>query len=162
MVSTPSFSVSSFSSPLSSLVPPPREERCRSNDSLGNQSIPKSSSSGVMIGADAKAFQALEAMKLHHDFDSTVYLESLGSVQKRFSISSGAEVPSSPRHWGVSQLVAGVTRSDRAKLLASWNCTLGSGSSTVASVDPAHGVRVNLRCAGDPHRGGQGGARGFS
>ncbi|RWW67835.1 hypothetical protein BHE74_00024684 [Ensete ventricosum] len=41
-----------------------------------------------MIGADAKALQALEAMKLHHDFDSTVYLESLGSVRKRFSIPS--------------------------------------------------------------------------
>ncbi|RZS01222.1 hypothetical protein BHM03_00031041, partial [Ensete ventricosum] len=49
---------------------------------------PESSSSGVMTGADAKALQALEAMKLHHDFDSTVYLESLGSVRKRFSIPS--------------------------------------------------------------------------
>ncbi|RWW54038.1 hypothetical protein BHE74_00039408 [Ensete ventricosum] len=88
MVSTPSFSVSSFSSPLSSPAPPPREERCRSNDSLGNQSVPESSSSGVMTGADAKALQALEAMKSHHDFNSTVYLESLGSVRKCFSISS--------------------------------------------------------------------------
>ncbi|RZR91064.1 hypothetical protein BHM03_00019104 [Ensete ventricosum] len=41
-----------------------------------------------MTGADAKALQALEVMKSHHDFDSTVCLESLGSVQKRFSISS--------------------------------------------------------------------------
>ncbi|RRT37381.1 hypothetical protein B296_00049937 [Ensete ventricosum] len=86
MVSTPFLSVSSFSSSLSSLVPPPREERCRSNDSLGNQSVPESSSSGMMTGADAKALQALEAMKFHHDFDSTVCLESLGSVRKRFSI----------------------------------------------------------------------------
>ncbi|RZR91065.1 hypothetical protein BHM03_00019105 [Ensete ventricosum] len=45
---------------------------------------------------------------------------------------------------------------------ASWNCTLGSGSSTAASVDPARRVWVNLRRAGDPHRGGQGCARGFS
>ncbi|RZR82622.1 hypothetical protein BHM03_00009074 [Ensete ventricosum] len=88
MVSTHSFSVSSFSSPLSSPVPPPREERCRSNDSFGNQSVPESSSSGVMTGADAKALQALEAMKSHHDFDSTICLESLGSVRKRFSIPS--------------------------------------------------------------------------
>ncbi|RZR77283.1 hypothetical protein BHM03_00002298 [Ensete ventricosum] len=88
MVSTPSFSVSSFSSPLSSSVPPPREERCRSNDSLGNQSGPESSSSGVMTGADAKALQALEAMMSHDDFDSIICLESLGSVRKRFSIPS--------------------------------------------------------------------------
>ncbi|RWW03263.1 hypothetical protein BHE74_00031063 [Ensete ventricosum] len=87
MVSTPSFSISSFSSPLSSLVPP-REERCRSNDSLGNQLVPESLSSGVMTRADAKALQALEAMKSHHNFDSTICLESLGSVRKRFSIPS--------------------------------------------------------------------------
>ncbi|RZS25380.1 hypothetical protein BHM03_00058568 [Ensete ventricosum] len=41
-----------------------------------------------MTGADAKALQALEAMKSHHDFDSIVCLESLGSVRKRFSIPS--------------------------------------------------------------------------
>ncbi|RZS17268.1 hypothetical protein BHM03_00049390 [Ensete ventricosum] len=41
-----------------------------------------------MTGADAKALQALEAMKSHHDFDSTVCLESLGSVRKHFSIPS--------------------------------------------------------------------------
>ncbi|RZS08472.1 hypothetical protein BHM03_00039456 [Ensete ventricosum] len=88
MVSSPSFSVSSFSSPLSSPVPPPREERHRSSDSLGNQSGPESSSSGMMIGVDAKVLQALEAMESHHDFDSTVCPESLGSVRKRFSIPS--------------------------------------------------------------------------
>ncbi|RWW60639.1 hypothetical protein BHE74_00032355 [Ensete ventricosum] len=43
---------------------------------------PESSSSGVMTGTDAKVRQALETMKLHHDFDSTVCLESLGSIQK--------------------------------------------------------------------------------
>ncbi|RRT64085.1 hypothetical protein B296_00035329 [Ensete ventricosum] len=68
MVSSPSFSVSSFSSTRSSLVPPPREEEYRPSDSLGDQSGPQSSSSGVMVGADAKA---LQAMKSHHDFDST-------------------------------------------------------------------------------------------
>ncbi|RRT42979.1 hypothetical protein B296_00021957 [Ensete ventricosum] len=35
-----------------------------------------------MTGTDAKVRQALEAMKLHHDFDSTVCLESLGSIRK--------------------------------------------------------------------------------
>ncbi|RWW58863.1 hypothetical protein BHE74_00034220 [Ensete ventricosum] len=82
MVSSPSFSVSSFSSTRSSLVRPPREEY-RPSDSLGDQSGPQSSSSGVMVGADAKA---LQAMKSHHDFDSTVSLESLASIRKRFSI----------------------------------------------------------------------------
>ncbi|RRT44262.1 hypothetical protein B296_00044343 [Ensete ventricosum] len=43
-------------------------------------------SSGVMVGADAKALQALEAMKSHHDFDSTISLKSLASIQKHFSI----------------------------------------------------------------------------
>ncbi|RRT58207.1 hypothetical protein B296_00018481 [Ensete ventricosum] len=45
---------------------------------------------------------------------------------------------------------------------ASWNCTLDSGSSTTASVDPARRVRVSLQRVGDPHRGGQGCARGLS
>ncbi|RWW40256.1 hypothetical protein BHE74_00054347 [Ensete ventricosum] len=40
-----------------------------------------------MIGADANVLQALEAVK-SHDFDSTVCLESLGSVRKHFSIPS--------------------------------------------------------------------------
>ncbi|RWW87051.1 hypothetical protein BHE74_00004139 [Ensete ventricosum] len=47
---------------------------------------PQSLSSGIMAGADAKALQALEAMKLHHDFDSTMSHESLVAVRKRFSI----------------------------------------------------------------------------
>ncbi|RRT50050.1 hypothetical protein B296_00027120 [Ensete ventricosum] len=42
-----------------------------SSGSLGNQSGPESSSSSVSARADAKALQALEAMKSHHDFDST-------------------------------------------------------------------------------------------
>ncbi|RZS18990.1 hypothetical protein BHM03_00051330 [Ensete ventricosum] len=89
MASTPSFLVSSFSSSLSSLsspVPPPREERHRSNDSSGNQSVPESSSSGMMTRAEAKVLQALEVIKSLHDFDSTICLESLRSVQKCFSI----------------------------------------------------------------------------
>ncbi|RWV78369.1 hypothetical protein GW17_00060680, partial [Ensete ventricosum] len=57
-----------------------------SSGSLGNQSGPQSSSSGVMVGADAKALQALEAIKSHHDFDSTVSLESLALIRKCFSI----------------------------------------------------------------------------
>ncbi|RRT57079.1 hypothetical protein B296_00027581 [Ensete ventricosum] len=59
-----------------------------SSDSLGNQSGPESLSSGMMIGMDIKALQALEAMKSHHNFNSTISLESLGSIQKRFSIST--------------------------------------------------------------------------
>ncbi|RZS12659.1 hypothetical protein BHM03_00044149 [Ensete ventricosum] len=86
IASTPSFSVSSFSSSLSSPVPPSREERRRSNDSSGNQSVPESSSSSVMTRDEAKVLQALEVMKSLHDFDSTICLESLRSVRKRFSI----------------------------------------------------------------------------
>ncbi|RRT52373.1 hypothetical protein B296_00027477 [Ensete ventricosum] len=81
IASTPSFSVSSFSSSLSSPIPPSREERRRSNDSSGNQSVPESSSSGVMTGAEAKVLQASEIMKSLHDFDSTICLESLGLVR---------------------------------------------------------------------------------
>ncbi|RRT40313.1 hypothetical protein B296_00041598 [Ensete ventricosum] len=110
-----SFSVSSFSSSLSSPVPPSREERRRSNDSSGNQSVPESSSSGVMTGAEAKVLQALEVMKSFHDFDSTIFLESLGSVRKRFSI---------PNEYVLHT--------------------------------------PSFRRAGDPYRGGQGGARSLS
>ncbi|RZR81465.1 hypothetical protein BHM03_00007693 [Ensete ventricosum] len=39
-----------------------------------------------MTGAESKVLQALEVMKSLHDFDSTICLESLGSVRKRFSI----------------------------------------------------------------------------
>ncbi|KAJ8484737.1 hypothetical protein OPV22_017222 [Ensete ventricosum] len=69
-----------------------------------------------MIGADAKALQALEAMKSHHDFDSTICLESLGSVRKHFSIPSEndeheLDARKSPGRGGGG---------------ASCNCTLGS------------------------------------
>ncbi|RRT79594.1 hypothetical protein B296_00005179 [Ensete ventricosum] len=53
--------------------------------SLG-ESGPQSLSSGIMARVDAKALQALEAMKSHHDFDSTMSHESLVAVRKRFSI----------------------------------------------------------------------------
>ncbi|RWV95792.1 hypothetical protein GW17_00041545, partial [Ensete ventricosum] len=39
-----------------------------------------------MTGAEAKVLQALKVMKSFHDFDSTICLESLGLVRKRFSI----------------------------------------------------------------------------
>ncbi|RZS20762.1 hypothetical protein BHM03_00053316, partial [Ensete ventricosum] len=39
-----------------------------------------------MTAVEAKVLQALEVMKSLHDFDSTICLESLGSIQKRFSI----------------------------------------------------------------------------
>ncbi|RZR82871.1 hypothetical protein BHM03_00009399 [Ensete ventricosum] len=50
------------------------------------------SSSGVMVGADAKALQALEAMKSHHDFDSTIRPGqwSYHSYPEGFSISIDA------------------------------------------------------------------------
>ncbi|RRT64275.1 hypothetical protein B296_00024335 [Ensete ventricosum] len=65
----------------------PGEVHCLGERPVGTRdSGPESSSSGVMTEADAKVLQALEAMKSHHDFDSTVCLESLGSVRKRFSI----------------------------------------------------------------------------
>ncbi|RWW60843.1 hypothetical protein BHE74_00032132 [Ensete ventricosum] len=86
MVSSPSFSVSSFSSAPSSPVPPPRTEECRPSGSSRDQSNPCSSSSGVMTRADVKALQALEVIKSCHDFDSTVSLESLAMVQKCFNI----------------------------------------------------------------------------
>ncbi|RWW71576.1 hypothetical protein BHE74_00020661 [Ensete ventricosum] len=86
MASTLSFSVSSFSSSRPSPVPPPREERHRSNDSSESPSVLESSSSGVMTGAEAKVLQAPEVMKSLHDFDSNICQESLGSVRKHFSI----------------------------------------------------------------------------
>ncbi|RWW48774.1 hypothetical protein BHE74_00045124 [Ensete ventricosum] len=49
----------------------PRAEECRPSCSLGGQSGPPSSSSGVMTRANMKALQALEGMKLCHDFNST-------------------------------------------------------------------------------------------
>ncbi|RWW63809.1 hypothetical protein BHE74_00028990 [Ensete ventricosum] len=64
MASSPSFTIFSFSFVPSSLVPLPRVEECRPSGSSGNQSGPPSSSSGVITQADAKALQALEAMKL--------------------------------------------------------------------------------------------------
>ncbi|RRT77788.1 hypothetical protein B296_00024675 [Ensete ventricosum] len=39
--------------------------------------------------ADAKALQALETMKLFHDFDSVVTLESLASIRKHYSGQGG-------------------------------------------------------------------------
>ncbi|RZS19072.1 hypothetical protein BHM03_00051362, partial [Ensete ventricosum] len=61
MASTLSFLVFSFSSSRSFPVPPPREERHRSNDSSESPSVPESSSLGVMTGAEVKVLQALEA-----------------------------------------------------------------------------------------------------
>ncbi|RWW62739.1 hypothetical protein BHE74_00030116 [Ensete ventricosum] len=152
MVSSPSFSVSSFSSPLSSPVPPPREERHRSSDSLRNQSGPESSSSGMMTRADAKVLQALEAMESHHDFDSTVCPESSCSgvrativpplsrgVQYLYRRFSGeAEVPPSSRHRGVSQLVAGIARSDCVKLLVLYH-NLSQGIMSMMRDNPRTG-----------------------
>ncbi|RWV95748.1 hypothetical protein GW17_00041607 [Ensete ventricosum] len=39
-----------------------------------------------MTRADVKALQALEAMKLCHDFDSTMSVKSLATIRKRYSI----------------------------------------------------------------------------
>ncbi|RZR81578.1 hypothetical protein BHM03_00007834 [Ensete ventricosum] len=87
MASSPSFSISSFYAKPSSPVSPPRAEECRPSGSLGNKSGPPSSSSSIVTRADAKALQALEAMKSFHDFDSVVTYESLASIRKCYSIS---------------------------------------------------------------------------
>ncbi|RZS28349.1 hypothetical protein BHM03_00061932 [Ensete ventricosum] len=39
-----------------------------------------------MTRANVKALQALKVMKSYHDFDSTMSLESLAAIQKRYSI----------------------------------------------------------------------------
>ncbi|RRT44634.1 hypothetical protein B296_00008253 [Ensete ventricosum] len=91
MASTPSFSISSFSSSLSSPIPPSREERRRSNDSSGNQSVPESSSSGVMMtGAEAKVLQALE-----HELDAWKSPGQGGRPRTAPSISTPAPPPPS-------------------------------------------------------------------
>ncbi|RWW68492.1 hypothetical protein BHE74_00023982 [Ensete ventricosum] len=117
----------------------------------------------MMTGADAKALQALEAMKSHHDFDSTVCLESLGSVRKRFSIPNeyvlhaprSGQRPYNPYPGGFGISINALEAGLRFPL----HPVIGV---TVASVDPARRVRVCLRRAGDSHRGGQGCAIGFS
>ncbi|RZS14181.1 hypothetical protein BHM03_00045838 [Ensete ventricosum] len=86
MASSPSFSISSFSTNPSSLVSPPRVKERRPSDSSGNKSGPPSSSSSVITQVDAKALQALEAMKSFHDFNSIVTFKSLASIWKRYSI----------------------------------------------------------------------------
>ncbi|RWV78830.1 hypothetical protein GW17_00060130 [Ensete ventricosum] len=87
MASSPSFSISSFYAKPSSPISPPRAEECCPSDSSGNKSGPPSSSSSIVTRADAKALQALEAMKSFHDFDSIVTYESLASIRKCYSIS---------------------------------------------------------------------------
>ncbi|RZS27976.1 hypothetical protein BHM03_00061523, partial [Ensete ventricosum] len=71
----------------SSLVPLPRVEEHRPSSFSGDQSGPLSSSLGVMTWVDVKALQALDVVKLCHDFDSTMSLESLVLIPKRYSIS---------------------------------------------------------------------------
>ncbi|RZS25061.1 hypothetical protein BHM03_00058206 [Ensete ventricosum] len=170
MASTLSFSVSSFSSSRSSPIPPPQEERHRSNDSSESLSVPESSSSGVMTGAEAKVLQALEVMKSLHDFDSNICLESLGSVRKRFSIPNeyvlhapkSGQRPYHPCLRGFSISIDALEA--RLSLMrgnpraggASSDCAPDFDSSTTASIGPARPVRLRFRCAGDPNRGGRG------
>ncbi|RRT78693.1 hypothetical protein B296_00011607 [Ensete ventricosum] len=153
MASTPSFSVSSFSSSLSSHVPPSREKRRRSIDFSGNQSVPESSSSGVMTGAEAKVLQALEVIKSLHDLDSTICLESLGSVRRRFSIPD-EYVLHAPRSRDGEHEPDAWKSTGRG--WTSWDCALGSDSSIAASINLAQQVRFSFRRTGDPCRGGQG------
>ncbi|RWW84731.1 hypothetical protein BHE74_00006650, partial [Ensete ventricosum] len=87
MASSPSFSVSSFSTNSSSSISPPRAEERRPSVSSGNESGPPSSSSGTITRVDAKALQALEAIKSFHYFDSVITFESLASIRKRYSVS---------------------------------------------------------------------------
>ncbi|RZS05616.1 hypothetical protein BHM03_00036156 [Ensete ventricosum] len=69
-------------------------EECRPSYSLEGQFGSPSSSSSVMTRADVKALQALEAMKLCHDFDSTMSVKSLATIRKRYSIPTEYEIPS--------------------------------------------------------------------
>ncbi|RRT61826.1 hypothetical protein B296_00008694 [Ensete ventricosum] len=86
MASSPSFSVSSFSTDRSSSVSLPRAEERRPSGSTRNESGLPSSSSGVVTRVDAKVLQALEAMKSFYDFDSVITFESLASIRKRYSV----------------------------------------------------------------------------
>ncbi|RWW73684.1 hypothetical protein BHE74_00018423 [Ensete ventricosum] len=72
--------------PSSLLVSPPRAGDRRNSGSESGQSEPCSSSSGVMTRIDIKAFLALEVMKSCYGFDSTLTVESLFMIQKRYSI----------------------------------------------------------------------------
>ncbi|RZR87401.1 hypothetical protein BHM03_00014808 [Ensete ventricosum] len=72
--------------PSSLLVSPPRAGDRRNSGSESGQSEPCSSSSGVMTRIDIKAFLALEVMKSCYGFDSTLTVESLVMIQKRYSI----------------------------------------------------------------------------
>ncbi|RWW50630.1 hypothetical protein BHE74_00043101 [Ensete ventricosum] len=86
MASSPSFFVSNFSSnPLSS-VSLPRAEECRPSGSSGNDSSLPSLSLDIVTRVDAKALQALEAMKSFHDLDSVVTLKPLALIWKRYNI----------------------------------------------------------------------------
>ncbi|RWW61484.1 hypothetical protein BHE74_00031455 [Ensete ventricosum] len=86
MASSPSYTTSGLSSAPSSLIPPPRAKEYHPSGSSGDQSGLASSSSGVMTQVNIKALQALEIMKSCHDFDCTMSLESLATIQKRYSI----------------------------------------------------------------------------
>ncbi|RRT45707.1 hypothetical protein B296_00032649, partial [Ensete ventricosum] len=59
---------------------------CCPSCSPGGRSRPPSTSLGVMTLADVKALQALDVMKSCHNFDSTISLESLGTIRERYSI----------------------------------------------------------------------------
>ncbi|RRT68168.1 hypothetical protein B296_00029338 [Ensete ventricosum] len=86
MTSSPSLTISGFTSSSSSSVPPPRVESCHPSGPAGDRSEPSSSSSGILTRSDIKAIRAMEIMKSHHDFDSTLSVESLVLIRKRFSI----------------------------------------------------------------------------
>ncbi|RWW34445.1 hypothetical protein GW17_00000774 [Ensete ventricosum] len=86
MTSSPSLTIFGFTSSSSSSVPPPRVESCHPSGPAGDRSEPSSSSSGILTRSDIKAIRAMEIMKSHHDFDSTLSIESLVLIRKRFSI----------------------------------------------------------------------------
>ncbi|RRT74369.1 hypothetical protein B296_00026963 [Ensete ventricosum] len=79
---------SASSSSSSSSIPTPQAKGGRPCGSEVGQLESSSSSSGVMIPTDLRAFKALEIMKSCHDFDSTVSVESLVVIQERYSILS--------------------------------------------------------------------------
>ncbi|RWW15302.1 hypothetical protein GW17_00020864 [Ensete ventricosum] len=76
----------------------PRAEECRPSCSLGGQSGPPSSSSGVMTQANMKALQALEGMKLCHNFNSTeIPPEEVTRKVPKASSKRSVEAPSGQR-----------------------------------------------------------------
>ncbi|RRT75079.1 hypothetical protein B296_00029235 [Ensete ventricosum] len=82
MASSPSFTTSGLTPYSSSSVHSPRVGGCRPSGHVGGRSEPSS----LLTRSDVKAIRAMKMMKLCHDFDSTLSIESLVLIRKHFSI----------------------------------------------------------------------------